>query len=296
MKGRLLIAGTSVAAVGLSIGISASFLLNTQSAPDSDVPELRAGPRVPAGVNNRQPEIAAAAAPEVQGGEPTTDAEATGLNTIPDVNLAVQTEALLRAEAPAANQPVSVQPVEERVAVAPVEAPAPALAPRFAPAPAAPAAVQRPVTALPPVQQAPAATASVSLYAFEQDMYNSHNFCRAQGGLAGLRLDPTLVMVARQRAADMAQYGYFSHYSPSNPSQAQVYAFLAAAGYSYNKAGENIARNNYADSQSVGVAMNAFMASPGHYANIMNTNYRSIGIGYATGANGMKYYAVVFAY
>jgi uncharacterized protein YkwD len=156
--------------------------------------------------------------------------------------------------------------------------------------------VQRPVAALPPVQQAPAAAASVSLYAFEQDMYNSHNSFRAQGGLGGLRLDPTLVMVARQRAADMAQNGYFSHYSPSNPSQAQVYAFLAAAGYSYNKAGENIARNNYADSQSVGVAMNAFMASPGHYANIMNSNYRSIGIGYATGSNGMKYYAVVFAY
>ena len=295
MKGRLLIAATLVIVTALFIGIGVSHP-GSQSRAEADIPELRAGPRIPASVGTGQLATAPAEAAQVQSEDPSAATAAPALNTTPGVDAGDQPEALDAV----ANGSADVEPVPEQVLVAPAAveqvrpAPAPAQAPR--PVPAAPAApVQRPAVAQPPVQP-PVAAANVSLYAFEMDMYNSHNSFRAQGGLAGLQLDPTLVMVARQRAADMAQNGYFSHYAPSNPSQAQVYAFLAAAGYRYNKAGENIARNNYADSQSVGVAMNAFMASPGHYANIMSSNYRSIGVGFASAPNGMKYYAVVFAY
>src|SRR4030065_341405 len=41
------------------------------------------------------------------------------------------------------------------------------------------------------------------------------NAQRAAAGLPSLQLDPDLVMVARERANDMAQRGYFSHVSPT---------------------------------------------------------------------------------
>ena len=41
--------------------------------------------------------------------------------------------------------------------------------------------------------------------------------------------------------------------------------------------------------------MTGFLNSPGHYANIMETRYTKVGIGVAFGANGMKYFTVVFA-
>jgi uncharacterized protein YkwD len=90
----------------------------------------------------------------------------------------------------------------------------------------------------------------------------------------------------------MATNGYFSHYSPDGSS---VFTLLARAGYPYGIAGENIARNNYADSQSVSVAMSGFMSSPTHRSNLLSASYRYVGVGMALGANGLKYYAVVFA-
>jgi uncharacterized protein YkwD len=126
-------------------------------------------------------------------------------------------------------------------------------------------------------------------------LYVSHNSYRQQAGLVALQVDGTLTAVARQRAADMAANNYFSHYAPGAPNKAAVFTLLAAYGYRSSVSGENIARNNYSDAQSADVAMSAFMNSPGHRDNIMDGRYRYVGIGSALGANGMKYYAVVFA-
>ena len=51
---------------------------------------------------------------------------------------------------------------------------------------------------------------------------------------------------------------------------------MVAAGYTYNWAGENIAAG-YADAPAV---MNGWMNSSGHRANILNTNFREVGVGY----------------
>ena len=123
-------------------------------------------------------------------------------------------------------------------------------------------------------------------------MYASHNSLRAGAGLAGLQLDGALVGMARSRAQDMAANNYFSHTSPSGVT---VFSLMDGSGYVYAIAGENIARNNHADADSVQVAMNGFMNSPGHRANILDSRYTKVGIGMAVGANGMKYFAVVFA-
>lgn len=126
----------------------------------------------------------------------------------------------------------------------------------------------------------------------EQELFGAHNAERAKDGLGGLQLDPALTSIARQRARDMATKSYFAHTSPSGET---AFTLLAAAGYAYGIAGENIARNNYPDAQSAGVAMTGFMNSPGHRGNIMDGRFKSVGIGAVAAADGMKYYAVVFA-
>jgi uncharacterized protein YkwD len=123
-------------------------------------------------------------------------------------------------------------------------------------------------------------------------MFASHNQYRAAGGLAGLQIDGALVAIARQRAQDMASKNYFAHTSPSGET---AFSLMDAYGYAYGIAGENIARNNYPQSQTVGVAMDGFMNSPGHRANIMESQFTRVGIGVAFDGNGMIYFAVVFA-
>jgi uncharacterized protein YkwD len=134
--------------------------------------------------------------------------------------------------------------------------------------------------------------APVSLTAMEQDMFQRHNQERANAGLAPLQLDATLESVARTRAEDMAAKNYFAHTSPSGQT---AFIILDQLGYKYVMAGENIARNNYPDAQSVEVAMTGFMNSAGHRANILEPRFTKVGIGTAVGADGMKYFAVVFA-
>jgi len=74
----------------------------------------------------------------------------------------------------------------------------------------------------------------------------------------------------------MASKGYFAHYSPSGLSP---WYWFTKAGYSYKKAGENLAVN-FKDSDDV---VRAWMNSPTHKANIVKEGYTEIGIGIAEG-------------
>jgi uncharacterized protein YkwD len=123
-------------------------------------------------------------------------------------------------------------------------------------------------------------------------MFAAHNVERANSGLGPLQLDATLTQLARTRAQDMASKNYFAHTSPTGQS---AFTLLNASGYVYTLAGENLARNNYPDGQSVGVAMSGFMASPAHRENVLEPTFSRVGIGMAVGADGMKYFAVIFA-
>jgi uncharacterized protein YkwD len=125
----------------------------------------------------------------------------------------------------------------------------------------------------------------------EAAMFSSHNQQRANKGVAPLAIDAQLVDVARQRSQTMANTNCFSH-TACGPT---AFELLGGIGYFYQIAGENIARNNYPDAQTVEVAMNGFIASTGHYNNIVDARYTKVGIGVAFGANGMKYFTVVFA-
>jgi uncharacterized protein YkwD len=123
-------------------------------------------------------------------------------------------------------------------------------------------------------------------------MFSAHNAQRVANGVGPLVVDAALTQVARQRAQDMASKGYFSHTSPTGQT---AFSLLNASGYSYSLAGENLARNNYPDDQTVSTAMTGFMNSPAHRVNVLETKFTRVGIGMAVGADGLKYFAVVFA-
>lgn len=88
--------------------------------------------------------------------------------------------------------------------------------------------------------------------------------------------NPTLSEAARLKAEDMANRGYFSHYTPEGLAP---WYWLDKVGYKYLHAGENLAVN-FSDSKDV---VDAWMHSPTHRANIVKQIYSEIGIGMAEG-------------
>jgi len=99
---------------------------------------------------------------------------------------------------------------------------------------------------------------------------------RALASAAPLKQSPILEAAARMKAEDMAGKGYFAHTSPEGVTP---WHWFRAVGYRYRYAGENLALN-FTDSVDV---ERAWMNSPGHRANIINTNFTEIGIAIATG-------------
>jgi hypothetical protein len=104
--------------------------------------------------------------------------------------------------------------------------------------------------------------------------YTNEN--RATENFKNLTINPVLEKAAQLKANDMAEKGYFAHQSPDGNSP---WYFFKQAGYDFSYAGENLAVN-FSDSVEVS---EAWMASPGHRANIMNNDFTEIGIATAEG-------------
>jgi len=99
---------------------------------------------------------------------------------------------------------------------------------------------------------------------------------RGMEGFSSLKENPLLNAAAAMKAEDMAQKGYFAHISPEG---ADPWYWIAQAGYKYSYAGENLAIN-FVDSKDI---VSAWLTSPAHRENIMNSHFTEIGIGTATG-------------
>jgi len=112
----------------------------------------------------------------------------------------------------------------------------------------------------------------------EAEFLSKINATRAANGLGGLQLDHTLRSHARSHAEDMAEAGEIYH-----SSEAEL---IAAAGTGWSGIAENVGKG-----QSPTALHNAFMASPGHKANILG-DYNYVGIGTDT-RGGYLYVTVV---
>ncbi len=162
-----------------------------------------------------------------------------------------------------------------------------------APVTAAPAADdQHPVTVQ--ANKVPSDQAEqLGLSEMESYIFKSVNEQRAAAGLGAVKLNRTLIDLARSRSNDMATRNYFSH---TTPEGINFLAMLNSRGFSYRFAGEILARNNYSDEQAASVAMTSYLNSPPHKAIIMDGQYAIVGVGYAKSSQeAMHYFTVLFA-
>lgn len=125
-----------------------------------------------------------------------------------------------------------------------------------------------------------------SLSTQEKSAANLLNSDRARYGLKKLTLDPALCRLARVKAEDMRDNGYFAHVSPT---YGDVRAMLRAFGYPFTAAAENIAHHATVDK-----AQAAFLSSPGHRRNLLSRTYTRVGIGVAVDARGFIYLTQIF--
>jgi uncharacterized protein YkwD len=127
----------------------------------------------------------------------------------------------------------------------------------------------------------------------EQELIARTNQSRAGSGLKTLEIDAELTAIARSRSEDMATRGYFSHSIP--PNGEKVFGLIEGEGYCFTLAGENIGWNTYGDDVATDHIHQAFLASPGHRANVMSDRWDEIGVGAYKGPDGTKLWTVLFA-
>ena len=109
----------------------------------------------------------------------------------------------------------------------------------------------------------------------EAEMLVMVNKEREKHGLKALRADPAIAVAARKHSVDMLARGYFSHISPEGTSP---FERIRKEKVPFITAGENLAL-----AQTLTIAHNGLMNSPGHRANILRPAFGRLGIGILDG-------------
>ncbi len=99
---------------------------------------------------------------------------------------------------------------------------------------------------------------------------------RIKHGLQPLKLNEKLSKAAKMKALDMFTKNYWAHYAPDGKTP---WDFILQAGYEYEYAGENLAKN-FMFSKDV---VDAWMKSPSHRENILKKEYTDIGFAVENG-------------
>lgn len=123
--------------------------------------------------------------------------------------------------------------------------------------------------------------AGVLAYATEMSsgaLLNATNQSRNNNGAGGLALNSKLSNAAQAKANDMAARNYWAHNTPEGNAP---WVFIANAGYSYSRAGENLAYG-FATSNDTIVG---WMNSQSHRENLLNKDYTEVGFGYTNASN-----------
>lgn len=110
----------------------------------------------------------------------------------------------------------------------------------------------------------------------QRNLIDLTNKERSKVGLPPLAENQALDQAAENKAKNMFAENYWAHYSPSGKDP---WGFITGSGYKFSYAGENLARNFY----NSGDVVNAWMASPTHKDNIVNSHYQDVGIAVVEG-------------
>ena len=108
------------------------------------------------------------------------------------------------------------------------------------------------------------------------EVFELTNAERTKNGLNLLELDNSLIKSAQGHAEDMYNNSYFSHTSLDGRTLSDR---ILKYSREFNCMGENIAKGQ----NSPESVFDSWMASQGHRENILNPNYKKIGIGYYKG-------------
>lgn len=111
---------------------------------------------------------------------------------------------------------------------------------------------------------------------FSEEIIKLTNLERAQESRPALTLSPALEKAALAKVQDMLEGQYFSHTSPSGK---KAWDFILAQNYDYAFAGENLAINF----SSPDKALAAWLSSPTHRQNILDEDFKEIGLAVTQG-------------
>ncbi len=109
------------------------------------------------------------------------------------------------------------------------------------------------------------------------DIVEATNRERVAAGLPPLSTNTKLSASAEMKVDDMIARQYFEHSSPPGEGVSDL---ATKSGYQYVILGENLALGNFTSSADI---VEAWMNSPGHKANILNTRYQEIGVSVKVG-------------
>lgn len=110
------------------------------------------------------------------------------------------------------------------------------------------------------------------------------NYQRRLNGLGNVSLNGQLSSAALAKARDMYDKNYFAHVAPDGTDD---FYFVNLSGYAWTSVGVNLATGSFGDAKDL---VNAWMASPGHKANILASYGRNVGVGIYG-----KYFVMVIA-
>lgn len=142
-----------------------------------------------------------------------------------------------------------------------------------------------------PAKAATAAAPALDANAIELRAFEQTNVARAENGLPLLVWDAELCRMARVHSEQMALQGYFSHESPDGShlkERARESGILR-----FRVIGENIAYNKGYDDPG-GFAVERWLTSSGHRANMLYAGFQASAIGSYVAADGSTYLTQVF--
>jgi uncharacterized protein YkwD len=118
---------------------------------------------------------------------------------------------------------------------------------------------------------------NINSLSVDKVIYYTNQNRKDNSALRALTENTDLDRSAEIKVKDMFAEQYFEHVSPSGVSVSDL---ANEAGYEYVTVGENLALGDFTTNKEL---VDAWMASPGHRANILNTKYTEIGVAVGRG-------------
>lgn len=133
----------------------------------------------------------------------------------------------------------------------------------------------------------PISSISFSSENYQEEMLNLVNIQRKKANISPLILDEKLNKLAKIKVDLVIKEGKLNHYAGGYNSLGE---FLKNYGISYLAIGENLATKTKNPEDT----MNLWMNSKGHRANILNKNFKNIGISNGIDKEGNIYWVQIF--